>query len=275
MKNPFYVPFSIDRLRSGSVSEEELFANMRIIAHRLDKELQYAQYGRSELNENRMRVLSECVDYAEKNFDVNEKPDFAWAKYVRDSYFKALRDRDFHLPNEPKQLPKIEEKEFKKLLTGRRSVRFFTEEPIPDDLLRKITVYGSYAPSNCNVQAVRFIIAKSPEVRKKLEINRFTGDMGYCTLAVVVDYRFYPDGDIDSPIHDSAAAIQNILLACHYYNVGACYISDVGVNAEEKRRALNVRNDYEKVTVFVWMGRYEFAPIAPARRKIDEILAWI
>jgi len=60
---------------------------------------------------------------------------------------------------------------------------------------------------------------KEPQIREKLETNNFTKDMGYCTLVVIAEYRFYSDGDIESPIHDCAAAIQNILLVCNFYGI--------------------------------------------------------
>ncbi|MBN1256148.1 MAG: nitroreductase family protein, partial [Planctomycetes bacterium] len=77
--------------------------------------------------------------------------------------------------------------------------------------------------------------------------------------------------DIECPYHDSGAAIQNMLLAFHYYGLGACYVSDTGINCEQNREVLQLK-DYEKITAFIWFGHSEVAPIAPARRNLDEII---
>jgi nitroreductase len=46
-----------------------------------------------------------------------------------------------------------------KLLHTRRSIRGFTQQPVPEEVLRKIFELGQLAPSNCNVQPWRTFVA--------------------------------------------------------------------------------------------------------------------
>ena len=270
MKNKHFISWSLENVDLEKVPDDVLMAHIRVIAHWLDKELQYSESVKVNLSESRLTPLTARLEAANRRFE-GAKPDLKWANYIHEAYRNALSN-NFTVSKSPKPNIGFNESDFNLLLTTRRSVRAFNDEAIPDDLLKKIVGYGLWAPSNCNVQAVRYIVVKDPKIRKSLEINAFTKEMGYCTLVVVADYRFYPDGDIDSPIHDCAAAIQNILLACHYYGIGACYISEQSLNIPERRKALGIHNDYEKITAFLWMGQYDEASAAPARRKLEEVL---
>jgi len=272
MENKHFISFNLDGVNLETVPDDVLMAHIRIIAHRLDKVMQICESTHAPLNPQSLTPLTFRLEAANKRFS-DSKPELEWANMIHEKYQAAILGR-LSLSYTPKASFAMSEEAFDQLLTTRRSVRMFTNDPIPDDLLKKVIGYGLWAPSNCNVQAVRYILAKTPCVREQLEINGFSKEMGFCTLAIVADYRFYPDGDIDSPIHDSAAAIQNILLACHYYGLGACYISDKGVNTAKRREALGIENDYEKVTAFLWIGQYEKAPGTPTRRELSEVLAF-
>lgn len=274
MENKHFISWRIDGVNLNEVPDEVLMAHIRIVSHRLDKEMQYLASKPMTLSPDRLDALTQRLKIANERFGrQGDKPDLAWANYVHDAYAKALKNETSIIRHSKIDVD-IPEESFCQLIKSRRSIRSYTDEAIPDDLLKKIVAYGLWAPSNCNVQAVRYIIVKDPETRAQLEINSFTKDMGYCTLAIIADYRFYPDADIDNLIHDSAAAIQNILLACHYFGVGACFVSDKGVNTNKRREALGIKHDYEKVTAFVWMGKHSTVPEAPARRHIDEVLSW-
>ncbi len=273
MENKHFISWSLENVNLNDVPDDVLMSHIRILAHKLDKEIQRSHNAPVQMSENTLSLLTSRLEAANKRF-TNKKPDLEWANSIYELYRKTFLN-NFSIPCIPKEKFEINECDFNKLLMSRRSIRNFTNEPISNDLLRKIINYGLWAPSNCNVQAVRYILAKSSKARSGLEINGFTKNMGYCTLAVIADYRFYPDGDIDSPIHDCASAIQNILLACRYYGIGACYISDKGVNTHNRRKALGIKNDFEKVTAFIWMGQYDKEPVAPNRRKLEEVLEFI
>mgnify|MGYP006296892537 FL=1 len=51
------------------------------------------------------------------------------------------------------------------LLKGRRSIRQYTPDPVPDELLEQVLEAGRWAPSASNRQPWRFIVIRDPEIR--------------------------------------------------------------------------------------------------------------
>jgi nitroreductase len=58
--------------------------------------------------------------------------------------------------------------ELGKLIKGRRSIRQWKKEAIPDDLLKRAVELATWAPNGGNYQGWRFIIVKNKEVIKKM-----------------------------------------------------------------------------------------------------------
>ena len=59
------------------------------------------------------------------------------------------------------------------LLRERRSIRNYTKDPIPEELLRKILDAGRYAPTGRNSQNVHYIVLTSPEAIGELQRMTF------------------------------------------------------------------------------------------------------
>lgn len=58
--------------------------------------------------------------------------------------------------------------EFKKVVESRRSVRVYTEDSIPEDVMRQCLDMALLAPSSFNLQPWEFYWVRSPEKKKKL-----------------------------------------------------------------------------------------------------------
>ena len=274
MDNKHFLPLDLKNDDLASLPDDALMAQIRIIAHRLDKQMQLSSSRKASYTAKILEPLTARLRVYELRHSP-EGPDYTWALQIEQLYQDAIQKGEhFQYPWTEKPTLSIPQEEFEKLILARRSIRHFNDQPVPKETIKKIVEYGSWAPSTCNVQAVRFIVVKSPEVREKIFHGGLSGSRGDCVIAVVVDQRFYDDYNVDGPVHDSAAAIENMLLSAHYYRLGACYVSDRGVNVEKYRQLLCVK-EWEKVTALIWLGHYEVAPIVPARRDVDEIIEFI
>lgn len=147
------------------------------------------------------------------------------------------------------------------LMRGRRSVRRFSDQPVPDPLLDKILEAARWAPSAGNRQAWRFVVVRDAATRRALrdavdpvvrELVRqtreeLTGEVeAYCAnfvrfaAAPVVVAPIYRGVDLLRAGCDAAlqteralqdglssvsAAIQNLLLAAHALGLGACWMT--------------------------------------------------
>lgn len=65
--------------------------------------------------------------------------------------------------------PAVTPDQLELLLQERRSVRNYTEDPVPQDLLAKVLNAGSYAPTGTNSQNVHYIVLTSPDQISQLK----------------------------------------------------------------------------------------------------------
>ena len=271
MKNPHFIKQIKKVSQIEKDDEEVLMTQIRVRAHLLDKELQVFGSRKTVLSEQKLNDLVRRLEIYRKHFDL-QKPDFKWAGEVEKIYRSALYQPESYryswLPNV--QL-RIDEEEFYKLMTTRRSIRKFTHRIIDDRLLEKVLTFATWAPTNCNQQSLRFVVVRTKEIREKIVHGGMNGRMSPCIVAVVSDLRFYSAGDIECPAHDSGAAIQNMLLAIHYYGLGACYTSSASCNSQKIRTLLGVKT-YEKITALIWVGYHEHSPMPTVRRNVAEII---
>jgi len=71
------------------------------------------------------------------------------------------------------------------IITTRKSIRRYTTDPIPDEMIDKILEAGRWAPTGENSQPWRFIVVRNPETKRAIgELGRiFTGSWAtadYC-----------------------------------------------------------------------------------------------
>lgn len=280
MENKYYVSYDLDEAELTRLSKDELMAQIRYYAHQVDKYMQLGQndvkypYDRKKLLDNFINKLATRLDIYENVYNIS-KPDLIWAKRIKDLYNSMASNQEtFMYPWEDKPTINIQFEEFKKLITTRRSIRCFTNEAIPDKIIRSIIEFACWAPSACNMQALRYVVVKDYDTKKNIITGGFLGDTAYCVVAVIADYRLFQDWNTEGPIHNSAAAIQNMLISCNYFGIGACYVAGQNVNTESYKKLMNVK-DYEKIMAFIWLGKYDKAPITPTRRDTDEIVEFI
>ena len=62
----------------------------------------------------------------------------------------------------------IDVAEFRKVVASRRSVRKFTDKPIPAEVLDDCLDMAMLAPNSSNLQQWEFYVVKSPDKRAKL-----------------------------------------------------------------------------------------------------------
>lgn len=163
------------------------------------------------------------------------------------------------------------------VMSTARTIRRFTDEPVPDAALARCIEAATWAPSGANAQAWRFVVLRSPEQRAVV------GQAATQALTVIEEaYRMArPAPDDDSrrardnratyELHDRAAeftsvlfvqqrlrlasdallggsifpAMQNFLLAARAQGLGACLTSWASYGGETLlRNAVGVPEDW-------------------------------
>ena len=115
--------------------------------------------------------------------------------------------------------------ELKEALEKRRSVRKFTQEAVPEELVEELLHAAMSAPSACNRKPWEFWVVTEPETLEKLrKASRFTNYEAKLVIVVAGNLsRALPMQLGDYWIQDCSAATENILLRAVDLGLGAVW----------------------------------------------------
>ena len=114
---------------------------------------------------------------------------------------------------------------YKNLLT-RRSVRAYTDQPVPKETVEAIVEAGRYAPSGMGRQPCVFVVVRDKETVQRLSrlnaaVMGTDSDPFYGASTVVV---VLADKSRPTYLYDGSCAMCNMLNAAHALGLGSCWI---------------------------------------------------
>ena len=115
---------------------------------------------------------------------------------------------------------------FDAILT-RRSIRQYRNDPVPEEILKKIIKAGLYAPSAMNLQPWDFMIFNTAETITRCVAAVQHGEtiLKQSPAAILICGDQKIEQNIDYIVQNCSAATQNILLQIHEMGLGACWIA--------------------------------------------------
>jgi len=118
-------------------------------------------------------------------------------------------------------------------ILSRRSIRRYTGEPVPEELIKELLEAAMSAPSASNEQPWQFVIIDDRRILDEIpKFHPYAHMLKEASLAIAVC------GDLNEEmisgywIQDCSAATQNILIAAHAKGLGAVWL---GVYPREER----------------------------------------
>ena len=152
---------------------------------------------------------------------------------------------------------------FFKVVNARRSVRKFTSEPVPREVLERIAAAGIEAPSGANMQLRQYVIVDDPGVMNALRGVSAALKSAPAAIVLLVDPQGTKYGEFW--VQDASAAMENMLLAATALGYAACWVEGAVRRAEEDlRKTLGVPANL-KVWSMLPVGRPDGVPARPEK----------
>jgi nitroreductase len=161
---------------------------------------------------------------------------------------------------------------FLAIIKERRSVREFTEERVPEELIERVLDAGLWAAHSCNLQSIRYLV-----IREETSPGLFLGSDvpgGPVHLVICQDMRVYkanPYNPVRNQLLDAGAAAQNIVLAAHAVGLEGVWLTFNDSIALRVRARLNLPEHIKMVT-YVDVGFGDQTPYPVLRAGVNEAI---
>jgi nitroreductase len=167
--------------------------------------------------------------------------------------------------------------ELSEAIKGRRSIRAFKKQDVPEEIVAKLIDAASWAPSAGNIQPWEFVIVRKSAVKEKLAqaaLNESFIEEAPVVIVVCADegrssMGYGVRGRTLYCIQDTAAATQNILLTAYSLGLGACWIG--AFHEDEAKKALNAPEGIRPVAI-IPVGYPNEVPSRRYRRPLSQIM---
>lgn len=133
---------------------------------------------------------------------------------------------------------------------NRRSIRDFTNEPVPANDLKEIVKAGSWAPSGLNNQPWRFVLVSNGPVKNSLSDQTRYSHIIKAAPALIAVYLDKEEMYNTVKDHQAAGAcIQNMLLAAEGLELGAVWLGEILNKKDEVNRILDLGDNYDLMAI--------------------------
>lgn len=162
----------------------------------------------------------------------------------------------------------------------RRSVRKFTNKNVPEDIIQQLLEAAIWAPSGGNLQTWHFIVVRNSKIKAGLtDATRGQGCIYGAPVVIVVccnylkSTKYGERGAELFTLHDTGAAIQNILLTATSLGLGTVW---VGAFDELKAaEVLGLNHSEIRPVALIPVGYPGEFPKGPGRKPLREVVDYM
>jgi nitroreductase len=167
--------------------------------------------------------------------------------------------------------------ELSEAIKGRRSIRAFKKQDVPEAMVDQLVEAARWAPSAGNMQPWEFVVIRNPSVKKALakaalnqaHVEEAAVVIVVCAVAERSSMGYGTRGETLYCIQDTAAATQNILLMAHGLGLGACWTG--AFNEDAAKAALNAPEGVRPVAI-IPLGFPAEVPRQRSRRPLNQVV---
>ena len=152
----------------------------------------------------------------------------------------------------------------------RRTIRRWTDQPVPDEIVKELLECALWAPSACNMQLWTFVVVTDPETRRSLGDAVPFADKAPVCIFICYNTRFSEGSHAN--IQSASAAVMNMLLRAHSLGLGGFWQATIH-DRQKLRETLGLPKDVEVLSTTLF-GYPAESPGAPARRDPSHLVHW-
>lgn len=258
-----------------AMEEDEFRARVRERCHHtLEIQVYHAQHRDLKLSEKQADYTKRLLGLWEKRGLSKDLPEYKYASFLVSIADELAEGKHVDLSEyKPTKVTKEMEDNFFTILKERRSVREFTDERVPDELIDKILDAGLWAAHGCNVQSIKYVV-----VREENEPGLFRGSDvpgGPVHLVICQDMRCYRANSFTprrNQLLDAGAAGQNIVLATHAVGLEGVWLTFPNEEFCERLKKKFNLPDYIRLVTYVDIGYGAQTPHPPLRWDVKDTI---
>ena len=156
----------------------------------------------------------------------------------------------------------------------RRSVRWYSQEKINDETIKKCISLAQSAPSACNRQSIKVYVISDRD-KKNAILDLQTGNRGFGNMAdkivlITSDQRCWTWRERSMAYIDAGIFAMNLLYSFHYYEICACPLN--ALMSIDNRKTLRQIVGYYKTEIpmlFISVGRAPEQFLIPGSQRKD------
>ena len=170
----------------------------------------------------------------------------------------------------------------KECITGRRSIRQYTDQPVSHELLAQIVETASYAPSWKHTQIVRYIAVEGEKKARATAIcgkDKLMENAPMVVAVTVIKGRsgFERDGSFTTArgdawqMFDAGVASEAFCLAAFEQGLGTVIM---GIFDQQEAADLLEIPENQDLIALIPIGYPAEAPVAPKRKPVTDLLSY-
>lgn len=255
------------------MDEDEFRARVRERSHHtLEIQVYHAQHRDIKLSEKQADYTKRLLRLWEQRGLSKDLPEYRYASFLVKTADELSAGKHVDLSEyKPTPVTKEMEDNFFTILKERRSVREFTDERVPDELIDKVLDAGLWAAHGCNVQSIKYVV-----VREENEPGLFRGSDvpgGPVHLVICQDMRCYRANSFTprrNQLLDAGAAGQNIVLAAHAVGLEGVWLTFPNEEFCDRLKAKFNLPEYIRLVTYVDVGFGAQTPHPPLRWDVKD-----
>lgn len=155
----------------------------------------------------------------------------------------------------------------------RRSIRKFTDDPVPEEAVNAVLEAARWAPSGMNNQPWRFAVIRDESLKELLSgLTQCGPIIRSADVVIAVFLDTFSGYDRTKDLQSIGACIENILLAIEGLGLGGVWLGEIIKSGAQIRDLVGAPEPFEFMAA-VAMGYPEGAsPRAPARKPLSKLV---